>query len=68
MNFDWIRVVLNSMVVNDIACNDIVYSVSIMTVSISCKNLIPLKLAGIIVIFFLHNIYLILNHIIFYGL
>ena len=37
-----------NIMVNDVACNDIVYSLSIVTVSIFCKNLIPVKLEGIV--------------------
>ena len=39
------KFVLNN-VVNDVAFNDIVHSVSIMTLSILCKKLIPSKLGG----------------------
>ena len=46
--------ILNSMV-NYVACNGIVHSVSIMTVSILCKKLIPLKLADIIFCHIFHT-------------
>ena len=46
MNINWMQVGFE-IIINDFFGNDIVWRVSIMTVSIFCKNLIPVNMGGI---------------------